>query len=435
MSSKAVVIAFVSGKGGTGKTTITANFGMELASAQHPGAPEGKDWKNRVLIIDNDYATGGGSYLLAGGERLRSGFESNLIQANSCFFDCYKEKIPADQVAPLMLGFEHDMVGEFEVHVMLNSLAWWTTTSPTSVDEQEQTEIDLDERAENFLDDQLMPYYETLIERFKYEYDYILIDSRGGADTRAAAAAVIADSIVIVTEPGEVAGKQDLSFVRSLRELSTSLGRPMSKVAFIYNRVIDGERARATPKEDLPVIGRLPISQQVVQCYRNTELIFESHPMDPFCVEAVRAFGKVFPGIEGVCHAKRRAAERRITVETWASRVSSYLKYALVGLAFLVALGTAWTLNGSGAQLGPALTWLGYLIPISALLAGGVLGSLGVLEALKRQERSWLIGWASFGGAVMLFALVLGLMAGRGLLTAKNEAPKSSAAEITINAE
>lgn len=419
MSTKAVVIAFVSGKGGTGKTTLTANFGMELASAQHPGAPDGKDWKNRVLIIDNDYATGGGSYLLAGGERLRSGFESDLIQANSCFFDCYKQKIPANRVAPLALGFEHEMVGEFEVHVMLNSLEWWKTPNPSRVDEQEQGQIDLDQRAENYVDDQLMPYYEALIERFKYEYDYILIDSRGGADTRAAAAAVIADSIVIVTEPGEVAGKQDLAFVRSLRELSQSLGRPMSKVSFIYNRVIDGERSRARPVEDLPVLGQLPISQQVVQSYRDTELIFEAHPLDPFCVEAVRAFNKVFPNIEGVCHAKRRLAERKILVETWCNKVTHWVKYSLVILAILVALGTAWNLNGSPGHLSGALTWLGIMIPVSTLLGGVVLGAAGVLEALKKDKRSWLIAWASLGGAAILFALFLGIMAGHGLMMAK----------------
>ena len=48
-----------------------------------------------------------------------------------------------------------------------------------------------------------------------------------------------------------------------------------------------------------------------------------------------------------------------------------------------------------------------------------VLGAAGVLEALKKETRSWLIAWASLGGAAILFALFLGIMAGHGLMMAK----------------
>jgi len=37
MTNECFVVAFVSGKGGTGKTTLTANFAVELASA-FPGS-------------------------------------------------------------------------------------------------------------------------------------------------------------------------------------------------------------------------------------------------------------------------------------------------------------------------------------------------------------------------------------------------------------
>jgi hypothetical protein len=157
MTNECFVVAFVSGKGGTGKTTLTANFAVELASASRARPGDILESKNRVLVIDNDYATGGASYLLAGGERLRSGSESSMIRPTSCFYDCYANHIPPPQVTPLRLLFEDKTVGEFQVDVLLNSLAWWKAPLPGSISEDEQTEIILEPHAEGFIDRKLLP--------------------------------------------------------------------------------------------------------------------------------------------------------------------------------------------------------------------------------------------------------------------------------------
>jgi len=109
------------------------------------------------------------SDLLAGGERLRAGVESQMIRPTSCFYDCYSNHIPPNLVTPLRLLFEDKTAGEFQVDVLLNSLAWWKAPLPDSISEDEQPEIILEPNAEGFIDRNLLPYYEALMGRFRRE--------------------------------------------------------------------------------------------------------------------------------------------------------------------------------------------------------------------------------------------------------------------------
>jgi cellulose biosynthesis protein BcsQ len=407
MTNECFVVAFVSGKGGTGKTTLTANFAVELASASRARRGEILESKNRVLVIDNDYATGGASYLLAGGERLRSGIESAMIRPTSCFYDCYANHIPPNQVTPLRLLFEDKAVGEFQVDVLLNSLAWWKAPLPDSVSEDEQPEIVLEPQAEGFIDRNLLPYYEALMGRFRREYDYIIIDSRGGADTRASVAAVIADSIVIVTEPGDVAGKQDMSFVHSLRTLAQQIGRSVGGVSVIYNRVLGSERDQRKERRpsDLTVIGRLPISETVVQCYRNTELVFERKPLDPFCIEAVRAFEARFPGEVGLCQLRSKRAKTLLAIREFAQHASQILTRTLVFIALLLGI---WLVMLAGQ---PTILWLGGIVPL-VLFGGGVLIATGVQEAIAAEKQVARIAWIVLGASALILSLFIAIELG-----------------------
>jgi hypothetical protein len=278
--------------------------------------------------------------------------------------------------------------------------------------EDEQPEIALEPHAEGFMDRNLLPYYESLMGRFRKEYDYIIIDSRGGADTRASVAAVVADSIVIVTEPGDVAGKQDLSFVHSLRTLSQQIGRSVGGVSIIYNRVLGSERDQRKEKRpsDLTVIGRLPISETVVQCYRNTELVFERKPLDPFCIEAIRAFESRFPGEVGLCQLRSKRAKLLLAVRTIAYRSSQVLARLVVFLALLLGI---WLVMLAGQPNG---LWLASMIPM-VLFGGGVLIATGVHQATGAEKLFPRILWGLLGtcalGLSLFIAVELGILISR----------------------
>lgn len=414
MNEDCFVVALVSGKGGTGKTTLTANFAVELASAARTAA-NGSGEKNRVLVIDNDYATGGTSYLLAGGERLKTGVESQMIQPRTCFYDCYAQRIPPEQVTPLRLLFEDKSVGEFEVHVLLNSLTWWRTPLPGAVDEDEEPVFFQDASAQGFLDRELLPYYETLIRHFRQFYDYIIIDSRGGADTRASVAAVVADSVVIVTEPGEVAGKQDVSFVQSLRSLAEQIDRRIGGVSVIYNRVLSNEKRVRDRHSDLTVIGRLPISQNVVQCYRNTELIFERRPLDAFCIEAIKAFEARFPGVRGICQIRRRWARTYLRLKNFCADSSIVFKRATVAAALILGVGVAALAGGAILRTEAALLWIGFLTPVLTGCAGAVLAFSAWRNGFDTDQRPQQLLWGAAGGVVLLAAIAVSLVMAKGV--------------------
>jgi cellulose biosynthesis protein BcsQ len=366
MTDDCIVIAFVSGKGGTGKTTLTANFAIELASSfKTDVSGHREDRKSKVLVIDNDYATGGTSYLLAGGERLKSGAEADKIKTSACFYDCYAINISPADVTPLGLIFSDGSVGDFEVDVLLNSLAWWRTPDPDSSEEETPSSADRTKAESSFLDHDLLPYYEQLLKRFRKDYDWLLIESRGGADTRASVAAVVADAIIIVSEPGEVAAKQDTRFVESLHRMAGEVDRPVGPIALILNRVLEAERDRGK-RTGTKIIGRLPISQRVVECYRNTELIFDRSPADPFCIAAIEAYKHWFPHERGVCQARMRLSRVFMKLRGFFGQLGGYLSWCLTAIAIIAGIGAV-----GFAMRGEAAT-LGWLQPV--LILGGVVG-------------------------------------------------------------
>ena len=387
MSDDCIVVALVSGKGGTGKTTLTANFAIELASSPKTDVSgHQEDRKSKVLVIDNDYATGGASYLLAGGERLKSGSEAEKIRTSACFYDCYAINISPEDVTPLGLIFSDSSVGDFAVDVLLNSLAWWR--SPDSESSEEETPSMTDRaKAESFVDHDLLPYYEKLLKRFRKEYDFILIDSRGGADTRASVAAVIADAIIIVSEPGEVAAKQDTSFVETLRRMAEEVERPVGPIALILNRVLEAERERGVRK-GMKVIGRLPISQRVVECYRHTELIFDSAPADPFCIAAIDAYKHWFPQERGVCQARMRTARILQHLREFFGQLRIYLTWSAAILAIVSGVGVIWFgAKGIADQLGwlqPVL-WIGFVVGLALF----VVLCVGAFNRQRRGQRAF----------------------------------------------
>lgn len=433
MNEECFVVALVSGKGGTGKTTLTANFAVELASAPRQPGSGVMGEKNRVLVIDNDYATGGTSYLLAGGERLKTGVESQMIQHRTCFYDCYAHKIPPEQVTPLRLLFEEKSVGEFEVHVLLNSLSWWRTPLPGAVDEDEEPLFFLDGASQGFVDRELLPYYESLIRHFRQFYDYIIIDSRGGADTRASVAAVVADSVVIVTEPGEVAGKQDVSFVQSLRSLAEQIDRQVGGVSVIYNRVLANEKRVRDRQSDLTVIGRLPISQNVVQCYRNTELIFERRPLDDFCIEAIKAFEARFPGVRGICQTRRRWARTYLRLKNLFADSSVIFKRATVALSLSLGIGVAVLAGGTALRTEAALVWIGYLAPLLAVCGGAVLACGAWRSVFDTDQRLSQVLWGTLGSLAMLLAIGVAMVTSKGLDRIRDGLPVPPAPAISAS--
>jgi hypothetical protein len=169
-------------------------------------------------------------------------------------------------------------------------------------------------------------------------------------------------------------------------------------------------RRKEKRPSDLTVIGRLPISETVVQCYRNTELVFERKPLDPFCIEAIRAFESRFPGEVGLCQLRSKRAKLLLAVRTIAYRSSQVLARLVVFLALLLGI---WLVMLAGQPNG---LWLASMIPM-VLFGGGVLIATGVHQATGAEKLFPRILWGLLGtcalGLSLFIAVELGILISR----------------------
>lgn len=143
--SKVIVLA--SGKGGTGKTTVSVGLGVALAKQLH----------KKVLLIDCDSGMRGVDLML--------GLEQDLVYDVSDAVGGGCDKSAAIYVAPNVYG----------LHMMPAALSADDEVSPSVLKE--------------------------LVEELKNDYDYILIDSPAGTGSGFEAAAAAADMALIVINP------------------------------------------------------------------------------------------------------------------------------------------------------------------------------------------------------------------------------------------
>jgi len=145
----------------------------------------------------------------------------------------------------------------------------------------------------------------------------------------------------------------------------------------------------------------------VVQCYRNTELVFERKPLDPFCIEALRAFEARFPGEVGLCQLRSRQAKTLLAIREFAQHTSQILARALVFVALLLGISLL-MLAGQ-----PTPQWLFGIIPL-VLFGGGVRIATGVQEGIVAEKMLPRIAWIALGacciGSLLFIAFQLGIL-------------------------
>ncbi|MBR2714942.1 MAG: AAA family ATPase [Ruminococcus sp.] len=189
--SKVIVVA--SGKGGTGKTTVTTSLALALSRKQ-----------NKVLVVDCDSGMRGTDMMLGITDRLVH--DVSDIIAGTCDFDDALYECPGAK-------------------------GLYTIAAPIS--------------AEDEVSPQVMKQF---IEEHKNDFDYVLVDAPAGLGTGFEAAAVAADRALIVvnTEPISVRGGINI------REKLTEMG--IEDQRLVINR-FDKERFISTKLyEDLDEI-------------------------------------------------------------------------------------------------------------------------------------------------------------------------------------
>ena len=265
------VLSFVSAKGGTGKTILSAATAYTLL---HSGV--------RVVTIDADFSTRGLSLFLLGS--VLESYEFR-IRGENCLADSILEGIPVSEVSPLKI-----VHGEVEYNIVISNKDVWRSGVS---EERFRGRSPLDQgsavRPEDYC-----KYLWDLCDRFRKEYDYIIIDTRGGFDPTSAAPATVADGYVVVLEADKVSVEQVADLKEQIDKYAASMGRngysPSSQASlkgFIVNKAIHSvdEDIFSTALARLynsKTFGVIPIDKYAIRAYQKKTVPQEKFPDSDF---------------------------------------------------------------------------------------------------------------------------------------------------------
>lgn len=210
------VLVFVSAKGGTGKTIVATSTAYLLAKA-------GK----KVIAIDGDFSTRGLSLYLLGSviDSLDAGIE---VRDNNSLAEGVLKEIPVEDMTPVPIRREG-----IAVDLITSNAALWRGGVPDEaflVPTNEQTDFDRVRAYASFLG--------KLCERFRKEYDYIIIDTRGGYDYSSAVPASLSDGYIMVLEADMISIEQVEGFMKAIQSFSESQSRNVGLSGFIVNKAL-----------------------------------------------------------------------------------------------------------------------------------------------------------------------------------------------------
>jgi MinD-like ATPase involved in chromosome partitioning or flagellar assembly len=289
---KTEIIAFASGKGGTGKTSITSALGYALISAGHS-----------VLLVDADPATDGFSLFVLGpkGTDQISSFEleSTFIGIVESF--AANRKITAvphrvDRLGSDDHGVSYSMIisgkGLYGAIPQM-SVPQDMLSVPVSV-VTDYNAIRLERTA---FQQAISTFFGQL--RDGGQYDYVLVDTRGGFSFESTDVCAAADSFIVVTEANYTSFYQDRSLIDRITEAAERQQTKTLLRAIIVNKATDGqeEKFRAALANEFRIRFQdtfsVALDFDAVKVYKTQQIVYLRAPASQFSFDTLRAFGDI----------------------------------------------------------------------------------------------------------------------------------------------
>ncbi|MBT9502293.1 MAG: AAA family ATPase [Burkholderiaceae bacterium] len=280
--SKTEVIAFCSGKGGTGKTSLIAALGYALSYSGH-----------RVLMIDADRATDGFSLFILGPEGTSQvdafAPQSTFGGILSRYASSGSLEVEAHQVHRLGPG-EHDL--SYEAIISGKGLYGDENPAdgPPSGDWNRQYDRPVFQAAVRAMFDQIRAWQ---------QYDYVLVDTRGGFSFESTDVAAAADSFVIVTEATYTNFYQDRNLVDRISSAAQQMGTRSLLRGIIVNKATDPPEL-SFRNELVREFGvrmddtfSVALDVEAAKVYKMQKAIFLEAPASRFAFDAMQAFQKI----------------------------------------------------------------------------------------------------------------------------------------------
>lgn len=186
------VIAFGSGKGGSGKTTIIANIAYALSEIGE-----------KVLLIDADFSTRGLSFFISKG--------LTKLNAENCLLEYLDSSVPLDMVSPINVTNN--------IHLI-----------PATKDIEESVFSNINKL------DEYTKSLNLLLEYYINDYSAILIDTQSGTDWKSIFPCTLADIFILVTEEDRTSFRVTSVINNLIKDHSK---KHSQKGLFILNRCVE----------------------------------------------------------------------------------------------------------------------------------------------------------------------------------------------------
>lgn len=218
---RAEIISVASGKGGTGKTLILASLGYALQMSGH-----------RILFVDTDTATDGLSLFILGPR----GWEviSDLETENTLLGYLRKSDVSPsvmDGITPFKVnrGRQDD---HGQIYDLLISGRGLYGDVQEEIDQSAAVQITRESFRRSI--DQLFKHL-----RASNQWDYVLVDTRGGFGFNTTDTCALSDSFFLVTEPDFTSFYQDKNLMYRVAAAATELDRKAVLRGVIVNKATE----------------------------------------------------------------------------------------------------------------------------------------------------------------------------------------------------
>jgi MinD-like ATPase involved in chromosome partitioning or flagellar assembly len=293
------VIAFASGKGGTGKTSLTSSLGYALTYSGH-----------NVLLIDADPATDGFSLFLLGPSGMNQIADYKPENTLTGFLKSYEAK-SKQKAVPRSIH----RIGSDDHNLSYNALisgrglygaipARSESAAPLKLPAGgSPVESNFLQLPRETFQRAIRSLFEDL--RKHGDYDYVLVDTRGGFSFESTDVCAAADSFIIVTEANYTSFYQDRNLIDRITEAAAQMQtRPLLR-GVIINKATQGEeesfRAALVNEfgirmEDTFVVA---LDFEAVKVYKTQQIIYVRAPASQFAFDSLRAFAEILRIVTG----------------------------------------------------------------------------------------------------------------------------------------
>ncbi len=392
--SQGKVLCFVSAKGGSGKTVLAATCASLLIES-------GKS----VLVVDTDFSTRGLSLFLLD----TLSFSDPDAKPENCLADILLQTVPLERIAPLVVAQKK---GTF--HILLPNRDFRRGGAP----EEKLLGVGSGFGGSINIDNLYLKMLRDILDRFSWEFDYIIVDTRGGYDYTSRVPAVLADAYIVVLEADPISVQQVNGLQLKIQEFAAKIEASSRQAGFIINKALftpEEGKVFSSGLESLygsQTLGVIPADRNVISAYQTRDIPFHKSPGSDFSYYSLQSLSSVLNVFFGNEIPIGFTRLQKSILNSWriGQVIKSVERFIPVIVLCLLAVLLAALL---GYKVGISWVSSGVILVVAVLLAGFASVMPLIREAASQRAtgsfrlRNWIWSGVTTLSAIVLFALMI----------------------------